>query len=95
MNVTDLKSLLIERGYKDHSAQVAAQNLSTIDKALQPLLDKWIHDENSQENYTEQGYSINEFQKEYGMKYPAALLTIDWIIKEPEIAIKCIKEGIK
>ena len=29
------------------------------------------------------------------MTYPAALLTIDWLIKEPENAIRSINRGIK
>jgi hypothetical protein len=95
MNATDIKNLLIQRGYKEHSAQAAALELSSIDEVLQPLLDKWIENEDCQPDYTVEGYSINEFQQKYKMKYPAALLTIDWIMKEPEIAIKSIKKGIK
>jgi len=29
------------------------------------------------------------------MTYPAALLTIDWLIKEPERAMRSINRGIK
>jgi len=29
------------------------------------------------------------------MTYPAALLTMDWLIKEPEQALKSLEKGIK
>ena len=33
--------------------------------------------------------------EKYNLKYPAALLSIDWVIKEPNIAISAIEKGIR
>ena len=47
------------------------------------------------EYYAVEGFSILEFMSLYNMAYPAALLTIDWLIKDPQTATTAIKKGIK
>ena len=39
--------------------------------------------------------SRNSLRNKFGMTYPAALLTMDWLIKEPEKAIESINRGIR
>ncbi len=39
------------------------------------------------------GYSINKLQEDYGMNVIAAILTLDWLAKEPEKAKKSLEQG--
>jgi hypothetical protein len=59
-----------------------------------PLLEKWVNQEDEQD-ITVDGFSLLSLKKQYKMSYPAALLSIDWLIKEPQIASQAIKRGIK
>lgn len=86
---------LLERGYDPHSARLVVPDLLQLSNQLQPLFNNWLNDENCQADYSVEGYAISSLVKERGMKYPAALLTIDWIIKEPEIALRSLTKGIK
>ena len=47
------------------------------------------------ENYEVGEFSLKKLQEERRMNYPAALLTLDWLIKEPEAALRSLNRGIK
>ena len=40
-------------------------------------------------------FSIKGIMQKYNMKYPAALLSINWILNDPKTAIPIIKKGIR
>lgn len=42
-----------------------------------------------------EGYTCKGLMKELGLSITGALLTMDWLIREPENAKKAIGEGIK
>lgn len=42
-----------------------------------------------------EGYTCRGLMKELGLSITGALLTMDWLIREPENAKKAIEEGIK
>ena len=90
----NISSILQERGYSEkHSVKVAA-DLQNIDDRLKILLNKWLVSEEENDCYVE-GFSLLELKRKFDMTYPAALLTMDWLIKEPENAIRSINRGIK
>jgi hypothetical protein len=39
------------------------------------------------------GYDLEKLETEHGMNRIAAFLTLDWIKKSPDIAIKALKRG--
>lgn len=84
---------LTEQGYQSKMAEMVAKELMNVDTRLNPLVEKWLNGEN--DDYASQGYSIFGLMKERNMTYPAALLTIDWLIKEPEKAKQSLKRGTK
>ena len=65
-----------------------------ISEKLTPILEEWLNDENCQKDYSIEGHSIQEFLED-GMKYPAAVLTMDWLIKDPQVALKSLTKGIR
>lgn len=94
MNKEEIKEILLKRGYSQPGAESASSDLITINKALQPYLDDWLY------NGIESDYSIDEFSiigimQKYGLRYPAALLSINWILNDPQTAIPAIKKGIR
>lgn len=88
-----IKNKLQKEGYPNKASAMVALELSNVDNRLIPLVEKWLDD--NEEDYESQGYSIFGLMKSRRMTYPAALLTIDWLIKEPEAAKKSINKGIK
>lgn len=89
-----IKKTLIERGYPEKQADSVASDLLGINQTLQKGLLLWL--ENQEEtDYHIEGIKLSELKTKFGMTYPAALLTMDWLIKEPELAIKSIHRGIR
>ena len=94
MNENRIMEVLVSNGYPEKQAQMTAAELLQIDASLQPLLAQWI--ENGVETDVEaEGFSLVWLMKQYKMMYPAALLTIDWLIKEPEIAVNAVRKGVR
>ena len=91
----NIRELLMSRfGYSEQDTCVLCNDLEQLDQALVPVLTKWIKDGECSDSTEYSGYSINSLCTEYEMNFIAALLTLDWIIKEPEQAIPAIKSGI-
>ena len=88
-------NILTGRGYDAKSASIIIPELQVLIAPLDTYFEQWVKDESSTQDYVSNGYSIKQLMEERGMTYPAALLTMDWIIKEPENAIRSLKRGIK
>lgn len=86
---------LIERGYSEHNANLMLNDLENLSSPLDKLLQEWIDSENQQPDFVYENYSLRQFQNERKMEYPAALLTMDWLIKEPEKAKISLSRGIR
>ncbi len=41
------------------------------------------------------GYTFEKLTKEYGMKEIGALLALDWIIRDPEKALRMLEKGVE
>lgn len=89
-----IENILLERGYKPNQAKSTATSLLKLNVQLKPLLDKWIST-SIETDYIVEDISISFLVKKYGLLYPAALLTLDWLIREPQKAKEAIKRGIK
>ena len=85
-----IKQILVQRGYDNRSAQMAAHELIQLEVSLQPL-----DDAECKTDFEAHGYSITSLMEKRRMTYPAALLTIDWLLKEPEKAKLSLSRGIK
>lgn len=92
MNTEIIKEILLQRGYNERNAEIASKELMDISEKLTPILEEWLNDENCQKDYSVEGHSIQDFLED-GMKYPAAVLTMDWLIKDPQVALKSLTKG--
>ena len=52
-------------------------------------------EQNEESDYAAEGFTLLELKQKFEMTYPAALLTIDWLLKEPDMAKKAIATGGK
>ncbi|MBR4039926.1 MAG: hypothetical protein IKJ11_07495 [Clostridia bacterium] len=91
-----MKAIIMERlNCSEKRAAVIEHDLKEITPALQPLLDRWLRDGHCEDATQYHGYSLNRLVSEMGMRFTGALLTLDWIIKEPEEALKALSEPIR
>ena len=89
-----IQDILIERGFPEKQAISVASDLQAIDPALQNGLQSWLADQ-TETDYLIEGFKLSDLKQKFDMTYPAALLTVDWLIKEPELAKKSIRRGIR
>lgn len=90
----DVIKTLIERGYPEKQAISVASNLLNINNQLQGGLHLWLAT-GKETDYQVEGFKLSELKQKFDMTYPAAILTIDWLIKDPETAVKGINRGIR
>ena len=91
----NLKDILIERGYPEKAAIVTAQNLLKLTGRFASALQNWV-DTKDTPKVESHGYTSDGLLKRFkGMTYPAALLTLDWLDREPEKAKSAIERGIR
>lgn len=89
-----IKECLIRKMYTEQQAEVLSNHLSRIDSKLKACLSSWVNTGEEMDYYTH-NISISQLTSVYGLKYPAALLTMDWVLREPELAIAAIKKGVR
>ena len=89
-----MEETLTKRGYTQKQASRLAEELENIDERLKPALDNWMKDE-TETDFMAECFTIFGLKQQYDMTYPAALLSIDWILKDPDNAVKCIKKGLR
>ena len=95
MDKLEILEILMQRGYTQRNASLVAEEMVNIAPQLQQYLEAWLMDKSYNENYEVGEYSLKRLQEERRMNYPAALLTLDWLIKEPEAALRSLNRGIK
>lgn len=88
-------NVLLERGYGEKSARLVTTDLMLLHEPLDTYFEKWVQNESDIIDYGTNGYSVRQLMEERGMAYPVALLTMDWLIKEPKKAIESLNGKIK
>ena len=82
-------------GCSEEKAETIEKKLQEICPELKPVLREWLETGKEDSDKTYEGFSVNRLMKEYGMRFTGALLTIDWLIRDPKAAKKAIGEGIR
>jgi hypothetical protein len=90
------KQILMDKhGYTEAQAEAAASSLAKLTGRLAKLRDEFLTGERDADATDYNGYSIDSLKKKYHMNFVAALLTLDWLEREPVIAGNALKSGIK
>lgn len=90
MNIFEIQEVLINRGYSEKLAKIVADELINIDSHLNQELNLWLVNE-EETDVVYRDISLKDLQSRFKLTYPAALLSMDWIYKEPEIALSAMK----
>ena len=94
MNAEEIAKVLIEHDYTEKEASTTAGELAELSDCLKSLLVLWM-DKEEETDYSAEGFTLLGLKQMFGMTYPAALLTMDWLIKEPSVAVMAVISGIK
>ena len=94
MNKEYIREILLKRGYSQPSAETVSTDLMSINQTLKPCLEDWLTS-GIEIDYSIDEFSIKGLMQKFNLKYPAALLSINWILNDPQTAITIIKKGIK
>lgn len=91
----EIVNILIDRGYPENAAGIVADKLSNLSGQLKEAAQSWLKT-SKEPVVTSNGYSTKTLMERHpGMTYPAALLTVDWLEREPEKAKTIIEKGIR
>ena len=94
MNKEEIKEILLARGYSNQGAETASFDLTKINEKLKNCLDTWLSS-GVETDYIVDDFSIKGLMRKYGYKYPAALLGMNWILEDPDLAKSVIKKGLR
>jgi len=91
----NIKNILIEKyKYSEAEAELMAGDLLELDPQLIPIFEKWKTTGDEKDDQEFRTHSIDSLHLEHGLNFFAALVTLDWIIKDPDTALPAIAEGI-
>lgn len=91
-----MKSIIMERiGCQEAEATLIEKDLAQVCEQLQPLVTRWLETGEDTDDTMYEGYSLNSLKELYDMYFTGAVLTLDWLIKEPEEAKKAMRYGIR
>lgn len=92
--VEDLKQRLIaEFGYREQDAERVTQSLQTCAPHIQKAFEQWWHDGSLDTALEIHGYTLKRLMDDYDFNPVNALLTMDWLLREPEMALAALAEG--
>ena len=87
--------LIMNRNGCNHAqAAMIAEDLCKIDPRLQPLLDDWIKQGKEDDDTLYEGYSINSLKESMHMRFTGALLTLNWLLRDPKTAREALSQGV-
>lgn len=88
-----IEALLLERGYGTAGAKSTAADLARVivrgDEDLRSAAMSWLRGEGLLPDVSEGGYSLSALVAR-GLRYPAAIVFLDWLREDPAEAIKSI-----
>lgn len=87
-------NILNERGYNGPAAALMAEKLSKVDSSLKNGVDLWLAT-GEEKDIEISGIKLSELKAKFNLTYPAAILSMDWLIREPDNAKKSFARGIK
>lgn len=89
-----LLNLLNEEGYPNHMIDSTITKLELLNPVIKDSFDSWIAKGTTPDIEIE-GYSFQMLVDSYGMKPVGAFLTLNWLTKDPETALRSLKRGIR
>lgn len=91
----DIKFILIDYyGYSEEEAEAVEKDLSALDERVAEVFEMWKTRGQEYSDVEFNGYSVDRLRADYSLNFFAALLTLDWIVKDTENALFALSQGI-
>ena len=91
-----MKEIIMRRlNCSEKRAALIEGDLLRLSPPLVPALNAWLEKEDYTDDTRYHGYSIHSLMQDMDMRFTGAILTIDWIIREPEKALAALAEPIR
>ena len=91
-----MEEIILQRTNCSHEeAKQIIEDLNSLRPELIPHFKAWLKDETYTSETLYEGYSIKSLEDDYGMLFTGAILTLNWLINEPEEAKKALAYGIR
>lgn len=92
--VQDVKQRVIaEFGYREQDAERVANSLQTCAPVIQKAFEQWWRNGSIDAGLEIHGYTLKRLMDDYDFNPVNALLTLDWLLREPEMALAALSEG--
>ena len=94
MNKSTLEKILVdELHYSDYEATLTATDLMRLQTQLIPAAEKWEKDR-TETDISVMGFSAKQLMSSKHFTYPAALIALDWLLTEFDVAKKELSSDI-
>lgn len=91
----DIKDILLSRGCPVNQIETISHKIANLSAQLKPAITTWLENESIPVVEID-GYSTDDLMSRFkGMQYPAAILLLDWLLKDPQTAKEAINRGIR
>lgn len=94
MNKETLIRLLKEEDYPAHMIESTITKLYNLQPIVADNFELWLN-KGVLPDLKIEGYSYQVLINDYGMKPIGAFLTLDWLCRDPQKALRSLKNGIK
>ena len=94
MNTTALINYLESHGIDNAYSHEMAKKIENSDKKIYNAILDYI-EKGLEPTISVEDYSCKQLTQKFGMSVIAALLTLDWLLREPTEAKRAILDGIK
>ena len=94
MDKQSLEKLLVECGYPAHMIEGTAKKIMNFQPRVAQAFQVW-HAGEQCPDITVEGYSFADLTGHYGMKPIGALITLDWLLRDPQSATAALRRGVK
>ena len=85
---------LSERGYSGVAGKLMSDKLSSVNQMFSEGIRKWL-DTGNETEYEISGIKLSDLKIKFNLTYPAAILSMDWLLREPENAKQSFLKGIR
>lgn len=94
MERTKILNILKEQGYPAFMLDKTADKVEGFHPIVAEAFEMWSEHE-VMPSVSVEGYTYSILVEKFKMKPVGAFITLDWIMREPEVAVKNLREGIK
>ena len=94
IDVQEMVQFLVqEHGYSERAAKGAANKVAASSPAIRSAYVRWRETGELVADLAVAGYSWSQLVAEYNMKAVGALVTLDWLHRDPDKAGKALERG--